>query len=191
MSCGLGDGEYLIAACIDKRPAFMHLEQLQGWQSMVDGEIAAIGHACGNGWRKVFNVYAKLLWALAKEPLIVEALRPALAPVAVFERWQDYRDACLLQAGSATALMFSVPPPKTAAAAPLHIIMGRGYGQALAQRNDAGFILEWLNESFAIDRENRVIVCPYFDYRQLSDARIETLVSVVRGLYQPRLEPLL
>ncbi|WP_338589694.1 hypothetical protein VXM60_15985 [Shewanella khirikhana] len=204
MSCGLGDGQYLIAACIDKRPAFMHLEQLEGWQGMVDGEIAAIGNACGNGWRKVFNVYAKLLWAMAKDPVIAKALRPALSSVATFDRWQDYRDACLLRSDSGTALLFSEPcfseptssgsvlseagsalkvPGERAETQPLHIIMGRGYGKALACKAEAPFSLEWLNDAFAIDRHRRVIVCPYFDYRQLSDARIDTLVGLVKSLF--------
>lgn len=203
MSCGLGDGQYLIAACIDKRPAFMHLEQLEGWQGMVDGEIAAIGNACGNGWRKVFNVYAKLLWAMAKDPVIAKALRPALSSVATFDRWQDYRDACLLRSDSGTALLFSEPcfseptssgsvlsgagsvlkePGEGAETQPLHIIMGRGYGKVLACQAEAPFSLEWLNDAFAIDRHRRVIVCPYFDYRQLSDARIDTLVGLVKSL---------
>ncbi len=203
MSCGLGDSQYLIAACIDKRPAFMHLEQLEGWQGMVDGEIAAIGNACGNGWRKVFNVYAKLLWALAKDPVIAKALRPALSSVASFDRWQDYRDACLLRSDSGTALLFSEPcfsehtssgsvlseagpalkvPGERAETQPLHIIMGRGYGKALACKAEAPFSLEWLNDAFAIDRHRRVIVSPYFDYRQLSDARIDTLVGLVKSL---------
>lgn len=218
MSCGLGDSQYLIVACIDKRPAFMHLEQLEGWQGMVDGEIAAIGKACGNGWRKVFNVYAKLLWALAKDPVIAKALRPALSSVANFDRWQDYRDACLLRSDSGTALLFSEPcfseptssgsvlnetcsvlneagsvlkepgsvlkvPSEGAETQPLHIIMGRGYGKALACKAEAPFSLEWLNDAFAIDRHRRVIVCPYFDYRQLSDARIDTLVGLVKSLF--------
>ncbi|MBT1444560.1 hypothetical protein KJI95_08455 [Shewanella sp. JM162201] len=219
INTGLGDAQYRIAACIDKRPAFMHLDELSGFQGLVDGEIAAIGQACGNGWRKVFNVYAKLLWALATEwrrqqdeteaasddaALLAPHLGPLLAQVLEYPSWQAYRDARLLRPGSGTALLFSPPPvadtgahkaltaegahkaltaasaQKALAEAPsLYIVMGRGYGKALSSEPQRGIRLSWLNESFAIDIQRRIIVCPYFDYRQLSDSRIDELVALI------------
>ena len=44
--------------------------------------------------------------------------------------------------------------------------------------------LFWLNEHFAISEQHKLIVCPYLDYRQLSNARIEQLIGLVQQLSQ-------
>ncbi|KGJ93593.1 hypothetical protein ND2E_2322 [Colwellia psychrerythraea] len=140
--------------------------------SLIEGEITVINHACGNGWRKVFNVYAKLLYALDKKHFNYsdEALT-----------WQDYRDKKLLQAQNKTALLFSSPqltPNKEI----VHIICGKGHAKALVNSGRLEADLIWLDDEFAIDRENKLIVCPYFDYRQLSNIKIERLAGLLQSL---------
>lgn len=78
-------------------PYFETLEQLE---PVVSGQINSINQHCGNGWRKVFNVYAKVLFALPSEYY-------SFAKQAV--SWQAYRDELLLQQHSGTALLFSAP----------------------------------------------------------------------------------
>ena len=41
------------------------------------------------------------------------------------------------------------------------------------------------NVKFAIDTKNRLIVCPYFDYRQLSNRKIARLADLLLSLNIP------
>lgn len=166
---GLGDTDFWIAAYIENRPAFMNLTELSQCQSLASGEIHAIGQACGNGWRKVFNVYAKLLFALPQSQFNYRTLAPD---------WQGYRDKHLLQQGSQIALLFS-PPAVKPDDNRLHIIMGRTYAKRLVAEGQITVPLTWLDNEFAINAEHKLFVCPYFDYRQLSNIKIERLVQLI------------
>ena len=166
MVAGLGDPEARVRVYVAKAPPLSEYQQLSVVQPLQTGEIAAINSACGNGWRKVFNVYAKLLYALPAP------WRPQPAP----ERWQYYRDSRLLQAGSGTALLFSPPTAKPG----LHIIAGRQHARALAAADQLPARLSWLDCAFAVADQGTLLVCPYLDYRQLSDRqilRVSTLVA--------------
>ena len=169
---GLGDVNFKLAAYIENRPAFMGLAQLQSCQPLVDGEIAAIGQACGNGWRKVFNVYAKLIDSL---PLTAFNLGQQQTS------WQAYRDEFLLQSGSQTALLFS-PPVIDPKRQQYHLIMGRTYAKKLVNQELISSPLTWLDNEFAINRHDKFIVCPYFDYRQLSNTKITHLSGLIQSL---------
>jgi hypothetical protein len=171
-SAGLGDPNASLCIYLSNRPDYQGLLQLQCVQALYSGDIIAIGKACGNGWRKVFNVYAKLVFAL---PLgLVRESKSG-------RRWQVYRDEMLLQQTSGTALMFS--PPKFENDGRLHIVMGRTYAKSL----HLPATLEWLDKEFAIDWDTRLIVCPYFDYRQLSNSKIIRLVELVDSLFQRKI----
>jgi hypothetical protein len=185
---GLGDELAKIRVYIGNRPSY-HLTYGQGHLGLAPltqshsqqvnselgpilalkpGEIKAIGLACGNGWRKVFNVYAKLLYALGKSGLnIIDKHR--------FTSWQTYRDEQLLQTGSNTALWFEPYQARPAAQGSLNLIMGRTYAKSLNLPTN----LLWLDTEFAIAPEFNIIVCPYFDYRQLSNIKIIRLVELI------------
>ena len=113
----------------------------------------------------MFNVYAKLLFALNTQQAA---------------SWQQYRDRQLLQAGSQTALLFSVPE-LTPAEKTVHIIAGRTHAKTLLE---AGLPaqLHWLSNEFAIDQHNRLLVCPYFDYRQLNNEKLVYLAQLIKAL---------
>ncbi len=142
--------------------------------ALLPEHIDQIYRHCGNGWRKVFNVYAKLVWALPAP------WQPALLGA---QSWQQWRDRVLLQAGSDTALLFgqvSFAADETT----LHIIAGRQHArdllaQGLLPDSLTGGLV-WLDEEFAVARRLRLLVCPYLDYRQLSDVKIARLVQLVR-----------
>jgi len=158
--------EYLRTDVIDQLPA---------------GEIKRIADETGNHWRKKFNVYAKLMYSLAEmthDPLLLN-----------YNRWQVYRDQALLQQGSDTELHLgcSVTEPPSllqiwASQADdrsiIHIVMGKSYSEQLLE----GTSIEWLDKDFAINRHKNIIVCPYFDYRQLSNLKIKTLVNLILSL---------
>ena len=85
---GLGCEKYTIAVYIENRPPLYEYKALEEITPVTTGEISAIGQQCGNGWRKVFNVYAKLLFALDKEQFGFTKLAAT---------WQAYRDRFLFQ----------------------------------------------------------------------------------------------
>ena len=66
---GLGDTSARLRVYVGNRPPMQEYAHLTEIQPLCRGEIALINQACGNGWRNVFNVYAKLLFALPQTPL--------------------------------------------------------------------------------------------------------------------------
>jgi hypothetical protein len=173
---GLGDHEALINVYISNTPPTMTYQQLNDISPMLQGEISAVGAECGNGWRKVFNVYAKLLFALGSDHynFLTQA-----------STWQLYRDNYLLQTGSGTALLFSPPSLYVEEKnKPIQIIMGRTYAKQLINQGDITEPLTWLNDEFAIGKQSRIIVCPYFDYRQLSNLKITYLTQLINDFHR-------
>ena len=63
----------------------------------------------------------------------------------------------------------------------IHLIAGRTHAKQLIQQG-LGCQLHWLNEEFAIDPSSKVLVTPYFDYRQLSNEKIEFSATLLRSL---------
>jgi len=170
LNVGFGCDSFELAVYIGNQPNMQEYHHLDTLQPLASGEVHAIGQACGNGWRKVFNVYAKLLFALDLQHFSF---------CKGYNTWQQYRDALLLQKDSKTALLFSAPIFQQDNT--LHIIMGRTYAKQLLASGQLQAQLHWLDEEFAIDTEQRLIVCPYFDYRQLSNVKIERLAAMLRG----------
>jgi hypothetical protein len=172
---GFGCDNYSIAVYTANRPALAQYSSLAQLTALGHGEIAAIGRQCGNGWRKVFNVYAKLLYTL--KPSSFELCTHATS-------WQLFRDQYLLQVKSQTALLFSAPvlDPEQPV---VHIIMGRTYAKTLINTGQLEVPLTWLDQEFAINTSHRVIVCPYFDYRQLSNLKIARLGAMIDQLLHP------
>jgi hypothetical protein len=147
-------------------------QQLNFITPITTDEITTINNACGNGWRKVFNVYAKMLYALDNKHFAFSKFAPT---------WQKYRDSFLLQTNSKVALLFS-PPQLMLNSESIHIICGKTYAKHLLTTGQlmANFI--WLDAEFAIDKTQKLIVCPYFDYRQLSNIKIERLAYLLKEL---------
>lgn len=139
-----------------------------------DNDIYDCGQACGNGWRKVFNVYAKLIFALSM---------PTITTTNRYQTWQHYRDKCLLQKSSNTALLLS--PPLLDNNTSIHVIMGKHYASTLLDKGHLGNPdnIHWLTSEFAINTCQPIIICPYFDYRQLSNAKIIYLVALINDQY--------
>jgi hypothetical protein len=99
--------------------------------------------------------------------------------------WQLYRDNYLLQSGSGTALLFSPPSLYVEEKnKPIQIIMGRTYAKQLINQGDITEPLTWLNDEFAIGKQSRIIVCPYFDYRQLSNLKITYLTQLINDFHR-------
>ena len=191
---GLGCDDFTFAVYIGNTPNMLEYQNISALHPMAQGEINAIGQECGNGWRKVFNVYAKLLYSLNTKNFSFAQRAPT---------WQQYRDNYLLQNGSNTALLFNAPIVKdiecnrhadhnlgvkqrvliSVNSNCIHIICGKIYAKALLVTNTLPVQLTWLDHEFAIDHNNKVIVCPYFDYRQLSNHKILRLSELISTLF--------
>jgi len=169
---GFGSNQFSLGVYIANVPNMPEYQALSNLTPLTQGEIYAIGQACGNGWRKVFNVYAKLIYALDSSKV---------EDISAYNSWQKYRDEVMLQSGSNVALLFSSPRLSPVERC-VKIICGRTYAKALINTGALNAELTWLDNEFAIDERNHVIVCPYFDYRQLSNKKIERLVKLILSL---------
>lgn len=139
------------------------------YRPLHQGEIAAIVAHTSNHWRKVFNVYAKLIWQwLHQAPALQDSLLPLRQEGITC--WQDYRDARLFQANGLEALMFSKLPSAPQSNS-LSVLAGKTYGLQQCPNAIA------LDTHFWIAPDARLVIAPYPDYRQLSNARIDTLVD--------------
>jgi hypothetical protein len=175
---GIGDANATFRVYMNNRPTYCfsneHDRREKQTVPLETGDIFNCGKACGNGWRKVFNVYAKLVFALSE---------PSLLKLNDYSNWQHYRDRTLLQNASNTALIFA--EPESLDSMGMNIIMGRTYGKHLFEQNRFSQTqnLQWLNHEFAVCRKNRVIISPYFDYRPLSNMKILYLVDIIREYF--------
>ncbi|OEE67653.1 hypothetical protein A1OO_18095 [Enterovibrio norvegicus FF-33] len=170
----LGSGNPSINVYVEKAPPLHALwgeMPLTGSHTpLINGDINAIGQAGGNGWRKVFNVYAKLLFALPED----STLRPL-----GFSTWQRFRDEALLQQASNAALYFGRHDLLTLAdSGGIHIIAGKTHAQKLGIAEQC----VWLDKDFARHPTLPIVICPYFDYRQLSNQKIDVLTKLMAKL---------
>ncbi|WP_281544366.1 hypothetical protein [Grimontia sp. SpTr1] len=144
-------------------PESGHVKALQ------EGDIKSLGNIGGNGWRKVFNVYAKLLFTFPES----SPFKPSS-----FSSWQDFRDQALLQSQSGTSLLFGDwDVEENARQGGIHIIAGRTHALKLGLSEQC----VWLDNEFAKHTTLPIFICPYFDYRQLSNVKIERLVGLIEG----------
>lgn len=164
---GLGDNHAQFCVYVEKSPPVATLwgeaPLVETLRPLAPGDIYALGQRGGNGWRKVFNVYAKWLFALNGQ---------VKTPVGDAPSWQDFRDTALLQSDSQTALLFGDwDVPYRATSGGIHVVAGRTYANQLGLSEQC----VWLDNEFARHPELPIIICPYFDYRQLSNAKIDIL----------------
>lgn len=187
---GLGDSQAQFQFIIANRPPFDEYPTLASCRAMIQGEIDHIVSHTSNHWRKVFNVYAKLmdlLYTGTHELAPSKSHQSAkLAPHndRAWRTWQEYRDTTLFQQNSNTLLRFDTPDfqalyksNKGRTHDTFFVIAGKTHAAQLHLP-----ALHWLDQTFAVAPEYRIIVAPYPDYRQLSNARIAQLVELIHSL---------
>ncbi|MBD1581949.1 DUF6942 family protein [Pseudoalteromonas sp. S16_S37] len=168
---GFGQVSGLIAIYIEHAPPMQEYKELESVQALRLGEIEMITSASGNGWRKIFNVYAKILGQLGHTD----------HNFTNYKSWQDYRQQCLLQSHSQEALLFSVPNLHDSQYR-YHVIAGRTYAKKLFRDHIFTNSLIWLDDEFAVDKTHNLVVCPFLDYRQLSNIKINKLCDILHSL---------
>lgn len=157
---GFGDPKFKIAVYFEHRPPIERYLAQTELTPLTKGELNFILANTSNNWRKIFNCFAKLCFAI--EPNNCKT-------------WQLLRDTQLLSENQNFALLFSTPDFSKSAT--IHIISGRTYAAKL----NFPFEITWLSPHFAINQKHKLIVAPYFDYRQLSNERLDTLVKLIKG----------
>lgn len=160
---GIGDINAPIKIYIENRPPLGFYQSLTTVVPLPKFEVKNIADKAGNHWRKIFNVYAKLLFELDSQE---------------FDRWQQLRDEKLLQANSRHCLLFSPLSISTKPDRDIHIVMGKTYATTLGISQKC----HWISNDFAINEKNNTIICPYFDYRQLSNIKISQLARLTEQL---------
>lgn len=163
---GLGAAKSTVRFYIANRPPIDNYPQMRELCGLASGELTHIVKHTSNHWRKVFNVYAKLLfdWHALQEQHDLS------------ESWQAYRDIHLFQSHSQEALLFSIPFFNEDSSS-IHVVAGKTYAAQLHLPP-----LIWLDSYFAINQQKRLIVAPYPDYRHLSNARIARLIELMQSL---------
>lgn len=162
---GLGAANARIRFYIANRPPIDDYPALTHLKGLALGEVAHIVSNTSNHWRKAFNVLAKFLFEFYRQQGRSDL--PAT--------WQAYRDLELLQPHSREVLLFSAPDFSADQAT--HIVLGKTYAGTLNLPP-----LTWLDAHFAVNIEQRLIVSPYPDYRQLSNERIGLLSDLARQI---------
>lgn len=179
---GLGSKSAWLRVYTCNRPPLLEYEVLQELRPAFAGEIPAIIKATGNHWRKVFSLYAKFCIAVD----------PENAANSGYKTWQEFRDSGLLTHSMPHALLFSEPMlgfvpeslsepelnPEPKENSTVHIIMGKTYADRLGLLSAC----HWIDPYFAVNAEQRLIISPYFDYRQLSNIKLAQLTELVKGM---------
>lgn len=160
---GIGNANALIQLYIENPPPLEQYQQLARIKPVESNEIAEIAQLTGNHWRKIFNVLAKLVHELERTS---------------FNTWQSLRDMALLQYNSNYCLRFDAPVRHHLSEHNVHIIIGKTYATQLGFADSC----YWLTPYFAINEKEQIIICPYFDYRQLSNEKISQLVKLIKPL---------
>lgn len=170
---GLGATTPKISFYIGNIPDFIGFNTPTHFRPAELSELAYIVSNTSNHWRKVFNVYAKVMWQWLNltDPDQVNQLEKCGVT-----SWQHYRDNRLFQREGNEALIFSAFDPKYSRSH-LHVFAGKTYGHQQYPHN----LIE-VNQQFWISPSNKLIIAPYPDYRQLTNARIDFLISLLYSL---------
>ncbi len=160
---GLGNPQAHIQLYIENTPPLTQYLELDHIRAMTSGEISEISQHTGNHWRKVFNVLAKLAYECSP---------------GAHQTWQALRDDSLLQQDNEYCLRFDKPIIPQLSPQQLHIFMGKTYATKLTVSE----CCQWLTPYMAINEERKFIICPYFDYRQLSNIKITQLAGLIKRL---------
>ena len=157
----LGEAHAALTVCVEHQPRWPEPAFASGRSTLYPGELAKLVDANSNHWRKIFNVYAKLLYAL----------RPDAAT-----DWRALREQQLFQPGQQHGLrMGSTLAEEVNQRAGLSLIAGKQYANALGLLNQATS----LAPGIFLHDDRACLITPYFDYRALSDANITRLAQII------------
>lgn len=152
---GLGPTSPKFVVYLPHSPQCDHLKSLAELRPAFEGELHQIGVETGNHWRKIINIAAKLGFAIQDNS---------------YPTWQAYRDEFLCRERSDIALLFGATQLLPGSGS-IHLVSGHQYCGELCSQ----FSFETLDADFRFCENHCVFDCPYFDYRQLSNIKLERL----------------
>ena len=158
MKPGIGSTKPQLVLYIDKRPSVASVLQLEKLRPAFTGEVPALIEKCGNHWRKIFSILAKLSFGLDTRGCC---------------SWQHYRDEVLLTEQGAEALLFC-NELKEFSSQPFHLIGGERF---FKEFDFAGEDFCELDAAGKVRFSGRVFQTPYFDCRQFPNALIEEVIA--------------
>lgn len=159
---GIGSESFRLGLFIANRPPVVRYQQLEEMQPFVPGELSCLVNETGNHWRKIFNISAKLGFALYGKDC---------------PDWQSYREKRLFQQDCPMSLVFS--PIYRPSEEQLFILLGKTYRQSLFVDLD----FTEISEAVFLHPQWRLLQVPYFDYRQLSNQKIADLLGLIQQRY--------
>ncbi len=160
---GFGNAHSKVAVVVENRPPMSAFDSLSTVFPLELIHLTQIVDQCGNHWRKIINCYAKLMFQLTDRTI---------------GSWQEYRDTQLLRADSDECLLFS--PTSFDEALKHHrvvIVTGKIFAQTMPFYGE----MNWLSSTFAQHPSKPILIAPYFDYRQLSNQKLDFLVQLLRS----------
>lgn len=163
---GLGDPTAWLTIHIGNEPVCPRGLGFSPLRPLDRGELAAWLTSNSNHWRKIFNITAKLMFKLDNHTQT---------------SWQEYRDEKLLQPNSGCALVFG-PPNNAEERKQVQLITGKQYAESMGLLN----LSTELQPGFFHQSGSNLIVTPYFDYRQLSNIKVDYLVSLIQEIRKAR-----
>ena len=157
----IGEATAVLNVCINNVPEWPSQTFPENTTTLSGNELSQLIAVNSNHWRKIFNVYAKLLHAINPKNT---------------DDWRQVRDHRLLQAGNQHALTLGTPrleqPLKS-----LTLIAGKQFAENLGLLTNA----QEIHPGIYRPSINNCLVVPYFDYRALSDKKIAWLADEIRG----------
>ena len=159
---GIGSEQPRWVLCIANRP---ELDKFQHeiFTTLKLGEAAEIIHQTSNHWRKLFSIMAKISFALFETGC---------------DTWQQYRDTKLLTAEGFETISFEPVEEVSRNAVPC-IVAGFTYADTQV---DLAQFLPLENDAKVLCRPgSNIVVTPYFDWRQLTNAILENVILVIEA----------
>lgn len=158
------EDKYLLQLYIPHRPTMAEYENLQDIQPINNGDIDKIIIACGNHWRKIFVIFAKIASAIDDREL----------------SWKTYLAEHLLQDSGSERLVFceDLQFLDKEPASVIHIFSGKYCGDTAGHIQQCSEIAP----GFFQNEKGQIFITPYFDYRQFSNAKIDFFITQLKPL---------
>ena len=165
MKIGIGVEQPKLVLYIQNRPPLEYFTDLNSYRSANKNEICDIIDQCGNHWRKIFSIFAKLAFATTHHEC---------------NSWQEYRDNILLTQNGHEAIIFQNKLQVFPCEAH-HLICGKTF---FDEFNFDENEFHNLDENEKVKHREKILQTPYFDYRQFNNALVEKVVNHIEVMTQ-------
>ncbi len=174
---GLGCSNARLYLYTPHRPPLGEYTKLTSFRPAQLGECSHIIRETGNHWRKIFSIFAKFTQALYYPGLTWQAVRDhylfteSSAVAIVWQNGKANRSSHLVNNG------YPEPVQKT-----VHLIGGQAFAESFDRKWAAPVTIgEQQKIIVSEEEEGLVVLSPYLDYRQFTNAMIADLLPVLQS----------